>query len=139
MKPMIINGMEISFNERPKHKSVTAARGIMTRELMKLLDVSDIDPTKGVSDALNTMIVENPELASHISALQSELELDQTIMLSTELQYSTLQELKEEMYADEFIKLYEKSMEALGGKSAEDFFAIYPTSTSLDPSSLARM
>jgi len=136
---MNINGCEINFNERPKHKSVTAARGIMTRELMKLLDVSDIDPTKGVSDALNKMIVEDPELASHISALQSELEIDQTIMLSTELQYSTLQELKEEMYADEFIELHEKSMEALGGKSAEDFFSIYPTSTNFQRSQVQEL
>ena len=31
--------------------------------------------------------------------------------------------------ADEFIELVDKSKEAMGGKMAEDFFAIYPTST----------
>lgn len=129
MKPMNIGGMTITFNERPKHKAVVAARGIMTREILKLLDISEIDPSKGVSDALKEKISENPELASDLSVLQGEIGIDQTIILATGIDYSTLQELKEDMFADEYIELVEKSKEALGGKTAEDFFAIYPTST----------
>jgi hypothetical protein len=129
MKPMNIDGVTVNFNERPKHKAVVAARGLMTREIMKLLDITDIDPTQGVSEALKAKLEENPELTSELAAVQSELSTDQTIILATDLDYSTLQELKEDMYADDFVELYNKSKEAMGGKTAQDFFAIYPTST----------
>ena len=139
MKSMNINGCEINFTERPKHRKVTEARGIMTGEIMKLLDMKDIDPSKGVSDAIKEKITEDPAIASRMSMLQSEITLDQTIILATNLDYSTLQELKEEMYAEEFIELLDKSKEAMGGKNAEDFFAIYPTSTNFRDSKVPGM
>jgi len=128
MKPMNINGFEITFTERPKHKSVVAAKGIMTTELLNMMDLSEVDPTKGISDFLKDKISEDPDMIVKLSNLKSDLSIDQTIILATGLEYSTLQEIKEEMYADEFIDLFEKSKESLGGKTAEDFFAIYPTS-----------
>lgn len=139
MKPMNINGMEITFDERPKHKSVVAARGIMTGEMLKLIDIKNIDPTKEITDFMTEKLEEDPEMVTKLANLKSEIELDQTIILSTGLDYSTLVELKEEMYADDFIELYEKSQKALGGKTAEDFFSIYPTSMSSGPNSLARV
>jgi hypothetical protein len=139
MKPMTINGMKIKFDERPKHKSVVAARGIMTGEMLKLIDINTVDPTQDITDFMSKKLAEDPEMVSKLSNLQSEIALDQTIILSTGLDYSTLVEMKEEMYADEYIELYEKSMEALGGKTAEDFFSIYPSSTSSVPSKLAKV
>jgi len=139
MKPMTINGMDITFDERPKHKSVVAARGIMTGEMLKLIDMKNIDPTKGITDFMSDKLTEDPEMVTKLANLKSEIELDQTIILATGLDYSTLVELKEEMYADVFVELYDKSVKALGGKTAEDFFSIYPTSTNSLPSSLARV
>ena len=129
MKAITINGTKITFSERPKHRSVTSARGIMTTELMKLIDISNIDPSKNLSDFIQEKIVEDPTIAVQLAGLKDDLSIDQTIILSTGLEYTTLQELKDEMYADEFIDLYNKSKKALGGKTAEDFFSIYPTST----------
>jgi hypothetical protein len=131
MKPMNINGMEITFDERPKHKSVVAARGIMTGEMLKLIDIKNIDPTKDVSAFMADKLEKDPDIVTKLADLKAEIELDQTIILATGLDYSTLVELKEEMYADDFVALYEKSTKALGGKTAEDFFSIYPTSTNL--------
>jgi hypothetical protein len=90
--------------------------------------LSEVDPTKGISDFLKDKISEDPDMIVKLSNLKSDLSIDQTIILATGLEYSTLQEIKEDMYADEFIDLFEKSKESLGGKTAEDFFAIYPTS-----------
>jgi len=130
MKPMNINGIKIEFNERPKHKSVVAARGIMTQELMKMVDMSEVDPSAGVAEYIQSQIAEKPEIVERLGELQADVSIDQTIILATNLQYTTLQDMKEDMYADEFIELYEKSKKALGGKDAEDFFNIYPTSMS---------
>lgn len=131
MKPMTINGLEITFDERPKHKSVTAARGIMTGEILKLIDIKNIDLTQDVMEFMSVKMEEDPEMVTKLSNMKSEIELDQTIILATGLDYSTLVELKEEMFADEFVELYEKSKKALGGKTAEDFFSIYPSSMNL--------
>lgn len=131
MKPMTINDLKVTFTERPKHRDVMAARNIMTDEIMKMVDIKNVDPSKNISDYLKEQISSKPELATKLSNLKTDLEVDQTIILATDLDYSTLQELKDEIYADDFIKLYEKSKEALGGKSAEDFFSIYPSSTDL--------
>lgn len=138
MKPMNINGMEITFDERPKHKSVIAARGIMTGEMLKLIDMKDIDPNKDVSAFMTEKLESDPAIVTKLTDLKAEVELDQTIILATGLAYSTLAELKEEMYAEDFVELYDKSVKALGGKTAEDFFSIYPTSTSSLPSSLVK-
>jgi len=131
MKPMTINDMKVKFTERPKHRSVMEARNIMTKEIMKMVDIKNVDPSKSISDYLKEQIASDPNIAIKLSNLKTDLEVDQTIMLATDLDYSTLQEVKDEIYADEFIELYEKSKEALGGKTAEDFFNIYPTNTDL--------
>lgn len=132
MKSININGIEINFSERPKHRSVTAARGIMTAEVMKLVDIATIDPSKNLSDFIQEMISNDPMIAVQMAALKDDLNLDQTIILATGLEYSTLQELKDEMYSDEFIDLYNKSKKTLGGKTADDFFSIYPTNMTLN-------
>lgn len=131
MKSVTMNDTKITFTERPKHKSVMAARNIMTQEIMKMVDIKNVDPSKSISDYLKEQIADDPDIAIKLSNLKSDLEVDQTILLATNLDYTSLQELKEEIYADEFIELFEKSKKALGGKSAEDFFNIYPTSTDL--------
>ncbi len=127
MVPMTINGMKILFVERPKHRAVVAVRDIMTSEILKLIDVSDLDGSKSVEEALTEKVMSNPDVASKLSELQAEIEIDQTIILGTDLDYSTLQELKDDMYSDDFIELFNKAKEAMGGKTAEDFFNTYPT------------
>jgi len=129
MKGIIINDTKIEFDSRPKHRSVTAARGIMSTELMKIIDIGDMDPSKNISDFIQEKISADPAIAVKLAELQADLAIDQTIILATRLEYSTLQELKDDMYADEFINLYNTSKKALGDKTAEDFFSIYPTST----------
>jgi hypothetical protein len=128
MKSMTINDYEVTFTGRPKHKAVVAARSIMTEETLKILDITDIDPTKPMADYIKDKMTEDPAVMEKLTAISADLPVDQTIILATGLTYATLQELKEDIYADDFIELYEKSMKALGGKTAEDFFAIYPTS-----------
>ena len=127
MIPMTINGMKITFVERPKHRAVVAVRDIMTSEILKLIDVSDLDGSKSVEEALTEKVMSNPDIASKLSELQAEMEIDQTIILGTDLDYSTLQELKDDMYSDDFIELFNKAKEVMGGKTAEDFFNAYPT------------
>lgn len=129
MIPMTISGMTVTFNERPKHRAVVAVRDIMTSEILKLVDVTKLDGSKSVEEALTEKVMGDPEVAAKLSELQAEMEIDQTIILGTDLDYSTLQELKGDMYSDEFIELFNKAKEAMGGKTAEDFFNAYPTNT----------
>ena len=128
MKPITIDGYKIEFTGRPKHRAVVAARGIMTEETLKILDIKDIDPSKPMSEYINEKMAEDSTVMEKLTAISADLPVDQTIILATGLDYDTLQELKDEMYAEDFVELYEKSVKALGGKTAEDFFSIYPTS-----------
>lgn len=128
MKSMTINDYKVEFTGRPKHKAVVAARGIMTEETLKILDITDIDPSKSMGDYISEKMAEDSTVMEKLTAISADLPVDQTIILATGLSYDTLQEIKEDIYAEDFVELYEKSVKALGGKTAEDFFSIYPTS-----------
>lgn len=127
---MKINDTEITFNTRPKHGAVSAVRTLETMVLQQFIDVTTLDQNTDIQTLVMDMMKTNPKFKDAMMDMQASKHIDQTIMLSAEVDgkaitYQKLQELKAEMYEDEYLTLFEKSKEALGGKEAEDFFAIY--------------
>jgi hypothetical protein len=124
MTTITINDREIELHARPKHAAVVKVQNLMTEWLMSKIDTTNLDSSLSIEVALQQAVVVNPELMKAATEMQQTLELDQTIMLATNMECRALEKLKETMYEDEYIGLFEASCEAMGG-SANDFFGIY--------------
>ncbi len=127
---MDIEGKQITFDSRPKHGAVMAARSIETSVIEQYVDITTIDMNGDMQSFVKQAMAENPELKTVMMNLQASKHIDQTILLAVRvdgkiINYRELQQLKDEMYEDEYITMFEKSKEALGNKEAKDFFAIY--------------
>lgn len=125
MKEMI-GDREIEFDERPRHKSVVAVQNLMTNWLLANIDLKDIDNSLRVEVGLRQQIFKNPTLLIAVEEMEASMEIDQTIMLSTTMTYKELVALKEDLYEDEYLQMYEASKSAIGG-SAKDFLKVYDT------------
>jgi len=124
-------GQELNLSPRVKHKYVRRAQNLMTEWMLQNIDMTSILNAGGKEEAsmnelLHTAIMEKPNLAIEIQDIENSIILDQTIMLASGLDYPVLVGLKEEAYEDEYIELYEKCSELLGG-NANDFFEVYLT------------
>lgn len=128
---MNIAGKEIEFDERPRHKSVVAVQNLMTDWLLKNIDLENIDGGLPIEAAMKQQVLRNPTLLLEVQELEASLAIDQTIMLSTSMTYKELKILKDTLYEDEYLKMYDISMEALGG-SADSFFEIYDSDSNLN-------
>jgi hypothetical protein len=127
---MEINGKQITFDTRPKHGAVTAVRNIETMVLERFVDITKLDQNTNIEDLVKDMMKSSPEFKATMMDVQASKHIDQTIMLSAkvdgkDMTYDMLSNLKEEMYEDEYITMFEESKKALGDKEAEDFFGNY--------------
>lgn len=126
-----INGQMVSLSSRVKHKTVRKTQNIMTDWMLTHIDLETLVASgeqgeASIGEMLKAAITANPKLASEIQDLENSMILDQTIMLASNLDHSVLLEIKENAYEDEYIGLYEKSCELLGG-NANNFFDVYRT------------
>lgn len=128
-RTITINGKDIELHERPKHRAVLQVQGIMTTWMIDKVEMSSIHPEIPMEEALKEILLSNPELATEIASMQCTLQFDQTIMLSTNMSYSELQELNNEITEADYRELYEASRDAIGG-TAEDFFDYYSSGMS---------
>ena len=114
------------LSSRPKHKDVKAIRNILTGWLLDRIDLSEIKGSKSISleDALQKVILSDPRMALEVEDIESTLLSDQTIILATGLSYKELTTVKDDMYEDEYIELFDKCVEVLGG-DANSFFVRY--------------
>ena len=131
----VFGGQELNLSPRVKHKYVRRAQNLMTEWMLRNIDMTAIMGTESKNEAsmnemLHTAIMEKPDLAIEIQDIENSIILDQTIMLASGLDYVVLTELKEEAYEDEYIELYEKCSDLLGG-NANDFFEVYLTGSTL--------
>lgn len=127
MKPMELNGIKIEFQTRPRHKAVMAVKNIMNNVLMDVVDLTTLDGESNVNDVIQRALIDNPQIMLELNDISASLPMDRTIMLSTGMDYRSLKELKDEIFEDEYIALYENAKKALGGKDASDFLDIYPS------------
>jgi len=114
------------LSSRPKHKAVKEIRNILTGWLLDRIDLSELKGSKSMSleDALQKVILSDPRMALEVEDIESTLLVDQTIILSTGLSYKELSAVKDEMYEDEYMDLFDKCVEVLGG-DANSFFGRY--------------
>lgn len=122
-------GQELTLSARVKHKYVRRVQNIMTEWMMNNLDMKTLMESgdggeASMSTLLQNAIMADPQMALKIQDLENSMILDQTIILASGIEHSVLLELKEEAYEDEYIELYEKCRELLGG-NANDFFEVY--------------
>ena len=96
---------------------------------MNMMDLTKFDQDKPLMEAVQEMIAADPTFTAKLESAKTTVEIDQTIMLATGLEYNALCMLRDEMYEDQYIEMYEKSKESLGGKCASDFFGFYPSNT----------
>jgi len=141
---MDINGNEISFETRPKHGMVMRVRNLETAVLEKYVDITRLAQNDKLQEVIQNEMMSNPELRTAMAEVQASKHLDQTILLSAHIDgkpmtYERLVQLKEVMYEDEYMELFEKSKEALGGKEAKDFFSTYRGSIDLNNPLIAKM
>ena len=130
----VFAGKELTLSPRVKHKYVRRAQNLMTEWMLKNIDMKTIMDTgdggeASMSGILQTAILANPALASDIQELENSMLIDQTIMLASGLDHSVLVTLKNEAYEEDYINLYKKCVELLGG-DANDFFGVYRTDLS---------
>ena len=130
MTTISINNREIKLHARPKHKAVMQAQNIMTDWLMKTVDTNNVDSSVPLEVALQRAIVADPKHTLAVAQIQQTLQIDQTIMLATGMEYQDIQELREDIYEDEYHELHSKSQDVIGGTAA-DFFECYTTNMSL--------
>jgi len=128
MANIVINGTDIDLHERPKHSAVMAVQNFMTDWLLSRIDVAalDLDAGTDLESTIKQAMVVDPTLLQELTLMQKTLAIDQTIILSTGLTTKELTALKDDMYEDEYMNLYERAKEALGGDAA-DFFGRYVT------------
>ena len=124
-------GQELNLSPRVKHKYVRRAQNLMTEWMLQNVDMATIMSTgdggeASMSEMLQAAILAKPQLAGDIQDIENSIIIDQTIMLASGLDHVVLIKLKEEAYEDEYIELYEKCSELLGG-NANDFFEVYRT------------
>ena len=119
-----ISGIDIELHKRPKHAAVVKVQNLMTEWLMSKIDTTNLDSSLSIEVALQQAVVADPKLMKAATEMLQTLELDQTILLATNMEYGELEKLKETVYEDEYIGLFEASCEAMGG-TANDFFEIY--------------
>ena len=124
-------GQELELSPRVKHKYVRRAQNLMTEWMLQNVDMKTLinsgnNEEASMSEMLQAAIMEKPNLAMDIQDIENSIIIDQTIMLASGLDHVVLIGLKEEAYEDEYIELYEKCSELLGG-NANDFFEVYRT------------
>lgn len=124
MSTITINGREIELNARPKHAAVVKVQNLMTDWLMSQIDTSNMDQSVSIEVALQKAVIQDRDLTQKVTEMQQTLEIDQTIILSTGMEYSELVELKNSIYEDEYVGLFEAACKAIGG-TANDFFGLY--------------
>ncbi|MCK5013784.1 MAG: hypothetical protein KAS66_08180 [Candidatus Omnitrophica bacterium] len=135
-------GQTLHLSSKVKHKSVKRANNIMTEWMMNNVPLETIvNSSQGVeapmAELLQTAIMKDPRLAVEIQDLEDSMVIDQTIMLASGLTHPELLSLAEEELEDNYIGLYEKAQELLGG-DANDFFAVYRSGSSLKKITRAR-
>ena len=119
-----ISGHTVDLIERPKHSAVMRVQGLITEWMMSKIDVTNLEPTLGIEDALQAAILKEPGMAQELSQLQQTMEIDQTILLASNMTIAQLTAIKTEAYEDEYIEFYDAAVDALGG-SANSFFENY--------------
>lgn len=123
-----IGEREIEFDERPRHKAIVAVQNLMTNWLLENINLKDIDGDLPIEIVMKQQVLRNPVLLIEIEEFEESLLIDQTIMLSTGMTYKELKLLKDSLYEDEYIEMYNAATKALGG-TADSFFDIYDTNS----------
>lgn len=121
---------DIRIFEKPRKGSVRRAENIMKNWHMQHIPLKELDPQKGLEEAIKDYIMENPEYMGDVQAFNEVAGEYQTIMLATTLSLKDLQKLEDEISADDWDTLVERCKDAIGG-DAEDFFNISTSGTSL--------
>jgi len=130
MAEISIDGKLIVLTERPKHRAVISVENIMTDWMMGNIDVKSLNLNEGASieDTLKQAMLQNSNVVAKVTKMQQTLELDKTIILATGYTLKELDDLKDDMYEDDYHRLFNASVHALGG-TAEDFLDAYTSST----------
>lgn len=141
---MDINGNEISFDSRPKHGMVMRVRSLETTVLQKYIDVTKLAQADKLQEVVQKEMMANVELREAMAELQASKHLDQTILLSAHmdgkpLTYEKLQQLKDVMYEEEYMQMFEEAKAALGDREAKDFFSTYRGNIDLNNPLIAKM
>ncbi len=122
--------MKIKYRKDPLHKDVKKVRKLQKQIFFKVLNLSEIskeDKNKSVEEFIAEKLAKNPEKLAELQDELEEFNYIATIILATGLEPEEIEKLSEE----QFWEVYEKSKEALGGKTAEDFLSRYTNVTSL--------
>lgn len=130
MSTITIAGRDIELHTRPKHAAVVKVQNLMTDWLMNRIDTSNMDSKIPIEVALQQAVISDSSLTQKVTEMQKTLEIDQTIMLATCMEYQELSALISTAYEDEYFELYEASKDIMGATST-DFFEAYTLSMSL--------
>lgn len=122
--------MKIKYRKDPLHKDVKKVRKLQKKIFFNLLNLSEIseeDKKKTVEEFIAEKIAKDPRKLAELQDELEEFNYVATIILATGLEPEKIESLNEE----QFWEVYEKSKEALGGKTAEDFLDRYRGVSSL--------
>ncbi|WP_135612747.1 hypothetical protein [Methanococcoides sp. AM1] len=119
----------IQFFEKPRHGSVKRAQNVVRDWQLQNLPMKDMDPQKGVDDAIGDFLKENGEYLARFINFQESAQDYQTVMLATTLTLRDIQSLEDEISHEEWEELLGKCKDTIGG-DAVDFFRESPTDSS---------
>lgn len=119
----------IQFFENPRHGSVKRAQNLTRDWQLQNLPMKDMDPQKGVDDAIGDFLKENGEYLARFIDFQESAQDYQTIMLATTLTLRDIQVLEDEISQEDWENLLEECKARIGG-DANDFFGKSPTASS---------
>lgn len=122
----------IKLDEKPRHKSVVAAQNILVEWLLGNVDIQNLDQSATIEDTLKHAIQADPRLATELLQLERSLDEKQTIILATGMTFKKFKQLEDTIYEDDYRKLYDACVNALGGTAA-DFFEKSGTDSGLNP------
>lgn len=120
----------INFFEKPRHGSVKRAQNVTRDWQLQNLPMKDMDPQKGVDDAIGDFLKENGEYLARFINFQESAQDYQTIMLATTLTLRDIQNLEDEISQEDWGDLLDKCKDAIGG-DAVSFFGRSTTDSSL--------
>lgn len=124
-------GQELTLSPRVKHKVVRRVQNVMTEWMLGKINLETMIGNGNVDESsmtemLQQIMRDDPKMVLEIQDMESSMLLDQTIMLASGIEYSLLKTLKDDAYEEDYIKLYQKCYDILGG-TADNFFLVYHT------------